>query len=99
MNTSRGSISLLADVAGGDAVLLEVALVVFLGAVEIARRNNLRDDLARQAAGAVELGLHGFGGGFLCGVVEENDGAILAAIIGPLAVERGRIVNVEEDPQ
>jgi hypothetical protein len=68
-----------------NAVFLEIALVVFLGPPEIGRRSNLRHNLAREAARAVEFVFNFVRGAFLLGIMKENYGAVLFAVVGPLS--------------
>src|SRR5690242_9110421 len=80
--------------AAREPALLEVALVVVLGAVERRCRRDLGDDRA------VEAGLHavahlGRDAGLL-GVVEEDRRAVLRADVRSLAVELRGIVQREE---
>src|SRR5580658_6807786 len=74
------------------APLLEIALVVFLGAIKFGRGYNLGDDGAPESFGFFELRLGRFGGGFLLRRVVKNHRAVLRADVGPLAVRRGGVV-------
>lgn len=79
-------------VAGGDAALGEILLMVFLGAIKRTGGFHFCDDGALENVGIFEGG-DGFArGGFLFGIVNENRGAILRTEVGALAVERGGIV-------
>ena len=71
------------DVAGADALLFEVLLVIIFGAVEGPRRQNLRDDGALENALFFEQGFGIARGSFLLRVVEENGRAVLRANVGP----------------
>src|SRR5258706_13798611 len=74
------------DAAVGHAVLLEVALVILLGAVERGRGGDLRHDGAAEAPGRADPLLGGGRGGLLLGRVEEAGRAILRADARRLAV-------------
>src|SRR5712691_1225299 len=87
------------DMAGRDAALLQVALVIFFGAIEDRRGHNLGDDPPVIAAGFFQLLLGSSRCGFLLGRVEENCGAVLCTPIGSLPVERGGIMVAPENIQ
>src|ERR1039457_2468597 len=80
-----------------DALLLEVLLVVLLGAEEFRRRHNLRHDRALEDSRLVERRLSLARLGFLPGVVKENRRTILRAVVRTLPVELGRVVALKED--
>src|SRR2546425_6824418 len=85
--------------AGSRTALLEIPLVIFLGAIERGRRGDLGDDGPAKASGGLRL-FFGFArDGFLFGRMEENRRAILRAEIGPLAVELRRVVDLPENLQ
>src|SRR5579863_10511080 len=83
--------------AGFDALLLKIALVVLLGRVERSRRHDLRHTWTLENAGRFERRLRLAGGGFLFGIMEENRRAVLRAEIGALAVHLRRVVALEEN--
>ena len=85
------------NVAGADAVLLEIALVVFLGAPKVLRWNNLRDDRTLEDSSFLERFLGLARRGLLLEVVEEDRRAILRAVVGTLAIHLRRIVALKED--
>src|SRR5207244_5986739 len=86
---------LAGDHAAGHPTLLQVPLVIVLGRIERRRRDDLRDDRAREIF-RVRLFRCGRGGGLLV-VVREDRGAVLVPDVGPLAVQLRRIVDAEED--
>src|SRR5579863_94982 len=84
------------DVAAGHAALLEVALVIFLGGVELAGRSDFRGDRARELLTGFERLF-----GLLCDCLllrrmGKNRRAVLLAEVRPLAVHLSRIVHVPE---
>ena len=78
-----------------DALLLEVFLVIFLGTEEFRCGNNLRHDRVFEHAGFVERRDRLASLRFLFGIMEENRGAILRAVIRALPVELRGIVALE----
>src|SRR3954469_19272994 len=76
------------------ATLLQILLVVLLGAVERLRGFDHGDD------GFIHLFLNilldPLGGGFLLGRMEEDRRTILSSVVRSLAVELRRIVKLEE---
>jgi hypothetical protein len=80
--------------AGLAAVLLEIALVVVLGVVELRRRGDLSHDWIRERR--LVLVARCDREPLLFAVVDEDRRAILAAEVPPLAVARGRIVHRPE---
>src|SRR5687768_1173172 len=85
------------DVAAGEAALLEIALMVLLGAPERLCGDDLGDDGPRPAAAGVPSRPGPLRGGALRVVVHEDRRAVLRAHVGALAVERGRVVARKED--
>src|SRR5947209_16271343 len=85
--------------AGSRTALLEIPLVIFLGAIERGRGGDFGDDGPAKASGGLGL-FFGFArDGFLFGRMEENRRAILRAEIGPLAVELRGVVDLPESFQ
>src|SRR5437773_2028776 len=83
------------EVAGVVAVVLvEVALVVLLGAPELRRRYDLGHDRLREVA--LHNNLRPEGLLLLLGIVGEDDRAVLVTEVGALAVECRRVVHVPE---
>src|SRR5690348_15861836 len=83
------------EVAGiVPGVLVEIPLVVFLGAPELGVRNDLGDDLAIEVLlrliPRLDRRL------LLLGVVVEDGRAVLESHVWALAVERRRVVDVPE---
>jgi len=78
--------------AGGEAVLFQVLLVVFLGAVERPRRRDCRDYGAGVYAGFLQLRQGVARRLFLGRRLMENHGAILRTNVGSLPVLLGRVV-------
>src|SRR5258705_4395234 len=87
----------LVDPARGDAVLLVVLLVVLLGAVERLRGEDLGGDRPLVLAALLESLLRRLGRPELLVAVGEDRRAVLGADVRPLAVPRGRVVDLEED--
>jgi hypothetical protein len=88
------------DVAAGLATLLQIFLVVLLGAPERLSGLNLGDDApGKVVARSCELLDLGLGLLLLLGGMEEDGGAILRAPIGTLAIRRSGIVEIEERVQ
>src|SRR5229473_3589854 len=85
--------------AGSRTALLEIPLVIFLGAIERGRRGDLGDDGPAKASGGLRLFFRFARGRFLFGRMEENRRAVLRAGIGPLAVELRRVVDLPENSQ
>src|SRR3989442_11052432 len=85
-----------ADPAGRQPALLEVALVVLLGAVEGRRRRDLGDDRPAEAPRRLAARLRGARRRLLRGGVEEDRRAVLRADVGALAVQLGRVVVLPE---
>ena len=87
------------EMAARAAVLLDVLLVILLGAPEGRGGSDLGHDRATEPAAGLELLLHR-GGGRLLGLVVIEDGrAVLGADVRPLAIQRRRIVELPEDLQ
>jgi hypothetical protein len=84
-------------VAIRQSVFIEVMLVVIFGAPEIGGGHDLGDNRTDEVVRGFEARLGGFGGGFLAGRVVEDDGAVLGADVGALAVGCGGVVIVPED--
>jgi hypothetical protein len=85
------------DVAAGLAAFLQILLVVFFGAPEGLGRFNLGDDaLGSVPGGSSQLLDFGFRFLLLFGGVKEDGGAVLSAPVGPLTIESGGVVEVEE---
>ena len=80
----------------GLGVLLEVALVVVLGAIERSRGNDLGDDRLPVFGALLQALLRGYRRRLLRGRVVENRGAVLGPHVPPLPVQRGRIVFTPE---
>src|SRR5690348_32561 len=85
------------EVAILEAALLQIALVVFLGAIEGPGRDDLGRDGPREPTALVEPFLRCLGLGLLFVVVVEDDGAILGAEVGALPIHLGRVVRRPED--
>ena len=85
------------DMAGGEAALLQVLLVVILGLVEAAGGRDLGDDRAAEAAFVLQRLLRCLGGGLLLRRLEEDRAAVLLADVGALAIQRRRVVVLPED--
>src|SRR5699024_2358754 len=81
----------------GSAAFLQVTLVVFLRPVEGGQRLDRGDDGGCQPG--LLRGAAGHGLGPLLFVVDEDDGAVLTADIGALAIGSGGIVIVPEHVQ
>lgn len=79
-----------------QAALLQVFLVIVLGAPEGCSWNNLSDDLSREAPRGLQLVFHFRGDSLLLWGVEEHDATILRAVIRPLAIELRGVVKLEE---
>src|SRR5262245_13258293 len=77
----------------------EVALMVLLRLVETLERHHLRDDWPWPEARGAQFGDDGLGGRLLLRRVVEDGRSVLRADVGALAVERGRVVDGEEDLQ
>ncbi len=77
-------------------VLLVVLLVVILGGIKRARRDELGDDGLVVLAGFDERGLAVLGGLLFVVVAVENGGAVLGARVGELAVDRRGVDVVPE---
>src|SRR5262245_15537896 len=86
-------------VAAPEAPLLEVLLVVLLGAPERLRGLDRGGDRLPEAAALLEVLLALPGDRLLLGRVEEDDRAVLLAEIGALAVELGGVVVLPEDAE
>jgi hypothetical protein len=84
------------DVAADGAAFLQIFLVVFFGAPEGFRWDDLGHDGLRELLLGCEAGDGGPGSGFLLWGVEEDGAAILRAPVGTLAVELGGVVELEE---
>jgi hypothetical protein len=82
------------EVVGVEGVVAVEILVLVLGGVEFCEGDDFGDD------GGFEFGLGAFeggaGGGGLGVVVGQDDGPVLRAGIGALAVEGGGVVGVPE---
>src|SRR5438445_4752159 len=78
------------------ATLFEVALVLFLLAIEFAGRGDLRRNRALKFLAGFEICLGFFRDGFLFRRVRENRRAILRAEVRSLAIYLSRIVHVPE---
>src|SRR5205814_3395625 len=87
------------DMAGRDAAFFQVALMIFLGAIENGFGDNLGDNRAVIAARFFQVLFGSPCFGFLLRRMEENCGAVLRAPIGSLPVERGWIVVAPENIQ
>lgn len=77
-------------------IVLQVQLMVLLGAPPLARRGDLGDNAPLPPLG-VGLFCDVAGDLFLFGIVEVDGGAVLRARIGALAVERRGIVHHVEE--
>lgn len=81
---------------GAVGVFIEVFLVVVLGFPESLGGHDLGDDGSAEGLAGRQVGDDFFGD---CGLgvgVSEDCGAVLGADVGPLAVGRGGVVNLEE---
>src|SRR5271170_4327021 len=78
-------------------VLVVIVLVIVLGAIKHAERDDLGNDRRPEQARGVELLLGVFGEFLLLVVVVEDHRAILSAHIVALPVLCGRVVRVIED--
>src|SRR5665213_1775628 len=85
--------------AGVNALLLKVALMILLGAIKFSRRHNLCDDLAAQSSRSIEFRYYGARGCLLLRIVVKDRRTILRAIVWPLAVRSGGIVQTKENAQ
>ena len=95
-----GDLGAVADLDVGVVGILEgVVLVVVLGAVEGFERDDLRDDAVLPGVGGVELRDVGLGDALLVVVGVEDGGAVGGAGVRALAVERGGVVDGEEDAE
>src|SRR5438876_983170 len=80
-------------------VVAEILLVVILSHVELLRGADLRDDRPAKHLVALQLGNHLLRNLPLLLGVAENGGAVLRPVIAALPVQRGRVVDGEEDLQ
>ena len=95
-----GDLGTVADLDVGVVGIFErVVLVVVLGAVEGFERDDLGDDFVLPGVGGIELRDVGFGDALLIVVGVEDGGAVGGADVGALAVERGGVVDGEEDAE
>ena len=74
------------------APLFQVALMVFFRTPKLVSWLDLGHDRLAKFPALVELLLGCFCGGFLLGRMVKNDGTILGADVGPLPIQRRRIV-------
>src|SRR5215216_5724203 len=81
----------------GQAALLQVALVVLLGAIEGRRGRDLGHDRAAEPPRPIEVLLRGAGGGLLLGRVDEDRRAGRSATVRALCVRGRRVVTGPED--
>jgi len=82
---------------GLRAVVLEIFLVVVLGHIKVRRGRKLGYDWIPPNLGRVQRRDRLLGAGFLLGRTVKDRRAILSAHIGTLPVQRGRVVDGEED--
>src|SRR5438876_8502198 len=87
------------DSAVRQAVLFQVALVVFLRPEKCGGGRDLRDDRALVPAALFEELLRSRGRGLLLGGQEEDGRPVLLSDVRSLAVERCRVVVFPEDGQ
>src|SRR6478672_9582645 len=88
--------SLLTDVAGGEAALFEVLLVVILGGVELGGGGDFGDYRPAIFVAVFEFGLGGEGGSLLLGGSVKDGRPVLGADVRALAVEGGGVVVLPE---
>ena len=74
------------------AAFLQIALMIFFRAPEFRGRLNLRHDRPAKTSALADLFFRSFRRRLLRGRMKEDHGAILRADIGPLSIQRGRIV-------
>ena len=74
-----------------------IILMIILRGIKRLERNDLGDNRVLEPFGG--FGFGGFGGRFLRVVAVKDDGAVLGAMVGALAVEGGGIVGFPEDFQ
>src|SRR5262245_22862159 len=84
------------DVAGAEAALLQVPLVIVLGAPELLGRRDLGDDRPCESPALLQRRFGGEGGRFLLGRIEEDGRAVLPSDVRTLTVELRRVVAVPE---
>ena len=95
-----GDLGAVADLDVAVVGIFEgVVLVVVLGAVEAFEGDDLGDDGLRPGVRGVELRDVGGGDALLLGRGEEDGGAVGGADVIALAVERGGVVDGEEDAE
>jgi len=82
--------------AGGCAALFEIALVVFLRAMEGAGRSDLRRDGPAKFAAILCRGLRFFRRGLLLRRMEKDRGSVLRAEVRALTVHLRRVVHLPE---
>src|SRR3954452_13426736 len=83
--------------AGSQAALLQILLVIFLSRVERSGRFDLRHHFLLQAPALLQRFLAYFGGALLLSGMEEDGGAVLRAPIRPLPVQLSGVVVLPED--
>src|SRR3979490_2199840 len=83
--------------AGRQALLLQILLVVILSLEERYCWNDLSDYGLTKTMGVFQLLLRSFGGGFLLWSMKEDSRTILLAPVRPLPVELRGIVVLPED--
>src|SRR5271165_2819561 len=98
-NRTGGSFStcLRSDVAAGQAPLLQILLVIFLGGIELYGGHNLRRDRLGVAVRLLQGFLRGLGLRGLFGGVEEDRGSVLRAPVWALTVQLRGIVVLPKD--
>jgi len=84
-------------VAAGQAPLLQILLVIFLGGIELYGGHNLGHDRLGVAMRLIERFLRGLGLRRLFRGMEEDGGTILCAPVRTLTVQLGGIVVLPED--
>src|SRR6266853_3495264 len=82
--------------AGCRAALFEIALVIFLAAIEGAGCGYLGGDRLAKFAAGLQRGFRFFRGGFLLGRMEEDSSAVLRAEIRALPVHLCGVVHLPE---
>src|SRR5207253_3252056 len=84
------------NVAGSQAALFQISLVVFLSAIKLRSGRDFSDYRTTIARGSLKLALGSFSNGLLLRGMKEDGGAVLRAHVWTLAVRRGGIVHVPE---
>src|SRR5208283_1494028 len=87
------------EMAARAAVLLDVLLVILFGAPERRGGRDFGDNRATEPAAGLEPLFQSSRCRLLGLVVIEDGRAVLSSDVGPLAVQRGRIVKLPEDLQ